>query len=182
MPDNFKVEPLGKKHDRAAFSCGEDSLDQYLKNQAGQAVGKNLAAVFALTPDGARVAGYYTLSPYAGKLDEIPEELSRKLTRMQEVPATLLGRLARSVEFRGQGIGEILLVDALRKAFRNSTRVASWAVIVDAKDGKSAEFYKRYGFIPFPTRPNRLFLPMTSIQKMFKEEEQGSQSAGSINS
>src|SRR6516162_10573358 len=162
------MEPLGKYHDRAAFSCGKESLDQYLKTQAGQATSKNLAAVFVLTPDGRKIAGYYTLSSYAVKLDEIPEEISRKLTRTQEVPATLLGRLARSVEFRGQGIGEILLVDALKKAFRNSTHVASWAVIVDAKDEEAAEFYKRYGFISFPSRANRLFLPMTSIQKTFR--------------
>jgi ribosomal protein S18 acetylase RimI-like enzyme len=168
LPDDFKIEPLSKKHDRAAFSCGKDSLDQYLKNQAGQAVGKNLAAAFVLTPDGRKVAGYYTLSSYAVQLDEIPEEIARKLTRVQEVPATLLGRLARSVEFRGQGIGEILLVDALRKAFQNSKHVASWAVIVDAKDEEAAGFYKRYGFISFLGRPNRLFLPMTSIQKMFR--------------
>ena len=168
MPDNFKIEPLGKKHDRAAFFCGKDSLDQYLKSQAGQAVGKNLTAVFVLTPDGRRIAGYYTLSSYAVKLDEIPEEIARKLTRMQEIPATLLGRLARSVEFRGQGIGETLLVDALKKALQNSTHVASSAVIVEAKDEEATEFYKRYGFISFPSRPNRLFLPMTSIQEMFR--------------
>ena len=168
MSDNFKIEPLGKKHDRAAFFCGKDSLDQYLKNQAGQAVGKNLTAVFVLTPDGKTIAGYYTLSSYAVKLDEIPEDIAKKLTRMQEIPATLLGRLARSVEFRGQGIGETLLVDALKQALQNSTHVASWAVIVDAKDEEAAEFYQRYGFISFPSRPNRLFLPMTSIQRMFR--------------
>ena len=166
MPD--KIEPLGNKHNRAAFFCGKDSLDQYLKNQAGQAVGKNLTAVFVLTPDGKKIAGYYTLSSYAVKLDEIPEDMAKKLTRMQEIPATLLGRLARSVEFRGQGIGETLLVDALKKALQNSTHVASWAVIVDAKDEEATEFYKRYGFISFPSRPNRLFLPMTSIQRMFR--------------
>jgi predicted GNAT family N-acyltransferase len=170
LPDNFKIEPLGKNHDRAAFSCGKESLDQYLKNQAGQSVGKNLAAVFILTPDGKKIAGYYTLSSYAVKLDEIPEEIAKKLTRMEEIPATLLGRLARSVEFRGQGIGGVLLVDALRKALQNSSHVASWAVVVDAIDEEAAEFYKRYGFIPFPNKPNRLFLPMNSLQKMFREE------------
>jgi len=170
LSDNLKIEPLGKKHDRAAFSCGNDSLDQYLKNQAGQAVDKNLAAVFVLTSDGKKIAGYYTLSSYAVNLDEIPEEIARRLTRIQEVPATLLGRLARSVEFRGQGVGEILLVDALKRAVQNRMHVASWAVIVDAKDAEAAEFYKRYGFIPFPTRPDRLFLPMASIQNLFKEE------------
>ena len=170
MPDHFKIEPLGKNHDRAAFSCGNESLDQYLKNQAGQAAGKNLAAVFILTPDGKKIAGYYTLSSYAVKFDEIPEEIAKKLTRMREVPATLLGRVARSVEFRGQGIGVVLLVDALKRALQNSAQVASWAVIVDAIDEEAAEFYKRYAFVPFPNQANRLFLPMSSIQKMFREE------------
>jgi len=126
-----------------------------------------LAAVFILTPDGKKIAGYYTLSSYVVKLDEIPEEIAKKLTRMQEIPATLLGRLARSIEFRGQGIGEILLVDALKRALQNSAHVASWAVIVDAKDERTAEFYKHYGFVPFPSKPNRLFLPMRSVHKMF---------------
>jgi predicted GNAT family N-acyltransferase len=171
LPDTFKIEPFGKNHDRAAFSCGKQSLDQYLKDQAGQAVGKNLAAVFILTADGKKIAGYYTLSSYAVKLDEIPEEIARKLTRMPEIPATLLGRLARSIEFRGQGIGGILLVDALKKALENSAHVASWAVVVDAIDEEAEEFYRRYGFLPFPNKPNRLFLPMNSIQKMFREEE-----------
>ena len=169
MHDHFKIEPLGKNHDRAAFSCGTESLDQYLKNQAGQAVGRNLAAVFVLTPDGTTIAGYYTLSSYAVKLDEIPEEIGKKLTRMPEIPATLLGRLARSVKFQRQGIGGILLVDALKRTLQNSAHVASWAVIVDAIDDEAMEFYKRYGFILFPNRPNRLFLPMKSVQTMFRD-------------
>ena len=169
MPDNFKIEPLGKSHDRAAFFCGKESLDQYLRTQAGQAAGKNLAAVFVLTPDGKRIAGYYTLSSYAVRVDEIPEEIAKKLTRMREVPATLLGPLARSTEFRRQGIGGILLVDALKRALQNSAHVASWAVIVDAIDEEATEFYKRYGFIPFPNQLNRLFLPMSSIQKISQD-------------
>jgi predicted GNAT family N-acyltransferase len=179
LSDNFKIEPLGEHHDRAAFSCGKATLDQYLIDQAGQAVRKNLAAIFILTPDGKKIAGYYTLSSYTVKLDEIPEGIAKKLTRMQEIPATLLGRLARNIEFRGQGIGEVLLADALKKALRNSAHVASWAVIVDAKDEEAVEFYRRYGFVPLPSRPNRLFLPMTSIHKMFPQEAEEASATGS---
>lgn len=141
-----------------------------MRNQAGQAVAKNLAAVFLLTPDGKKIAGYYTLSSYTVKLDEIPERIAKRLTRMQEIPATLLGRLARSIEFRGQGIGAVLLVDALKRALQNSTHVGSWAVVVDAKDAKATEFYRHYGFVALPSKPNRLFLPMTSLHKMFPQE------------
>ena len=169
MPDNFRIEPLGKDHDRAAFSCGKDPLDQYLRTQAGQASDRNLAAIFILTPDGKKIAGYYTLSSYAVILDELPQEIAKRLTRMREVPATLLGRLARSIEFRGQGMGEILLVNALKRAFQSSEHVASWAVIVDAKDQEAIEFYQPYGFIQFPNKPNRMFLPMKTIRTMFPQ-------------
>ncbi len=169
MDGAFKIEPLGSNHDRAAFACGKQPLDNYLKTQARRAIEKNLAAVFVYT-DGAKIAGYYTLSSFAVKLDEIPEALAKKLTRMPLLPATLIGRLARSIEFRGKGIGEILLIDALKKAYRNSEEVASWAVIVDAKDAEAVAFYKRFGFVEFPTVEGRMFLPMISVAELFVDD------------
>jgi len=162
----FYIEPLGAKHNRAAFSCGVSPLDKYLQTQASQDLKKRLAAVYVLTPDGSTIAGYYTLSAFSVRLDKIPEEIARKLTRMPEVPATLVGRLAGSSAFRGQGVGEILLTDALKRSLAGSKHVASWTVIVDAKDANALAFYKKYGFIELPTTPNRLFLPMETIAKL----------------
>lgn len=122
---------------------------------------KNLAAVFVLT-QGTTIAGFYTLSQYAIKLDEIPEEIKKKLTRMPLVPATLIGRLARDVNFQGKGIGEILLADAVQRAFRISREAASWAIIVDSKNDNATKFYQKFGFLTLPTNPTRLFLPMES--------------------
>jgi GNAT superfamily N-acetyltransferase len=167
LSDDFRIEPLGDKHDRAAFSCGKAPLDQYIRTQAAPAVEKNLAAVFILTPDGVKIAGYYTLSAYVIKLDEIPEAIAKKLTRMREVPATLIGRFATHIDLRGKGLGKVLLADALKKALENSVHVASLAVVVDAKDNEAAEFYKKYGFIPVPCGANRLFLPMDTVRKLF---------------
>lgn len=127
---------------------------------------KQLTAVYVLTPDGKAIAGYYTLSAYSVGLDKIPEEIAKKLTRMPEVPATLIGRLARSTAYKGQGIGEILLMDALKRSLATSAHVASWAVVVDAKDENAIVFYKKYGFMEIPAFPNRLFLPMATIAKL----------------
>jgi len=160
------IEPLRASHDRAAFSCGVPPLGKYLQTQASQDMKKRLAAVYVLTPEGKTIAGYYTLSAYSVRLDKIPEEIARKLTRMPEVPATLVGRLARSSAFRGQGIGEILLADALKRSLANSTHVASWTVMVDAKDANAVAFYKKYGFIEIPATPSRLFLPMETIAEL----------------
>ena len=168
----FTFEPLDKtKHDRAAFFCEHEPLNRYLREQASQDVKKRVAAVYVLTPDGKTVAGYYTLSQYAIDAGSLPPEATRKLhvPKYEKLPATLLGRLARSREFRGMGIGEMLLVDALRRSLIHSRHIASLAVLVDAKDEKAVAFYRSYGFVVLPGHPNRLFVPMQSIQQIFPE-------------
>lgn len=166
----FRFEPLAARHDRAAFSCEDERLNLYLRQQAGQDVRKRVAAVYVLTPDGKTIAGYYTLSQYAIDAGELPEELAKQLhvPKYDKRPATLLGRLARSEEFKGSGVGEILLVDALKRALEHSRKIASLAVLVDAKDEKGANFYRRYGFIDLPDHPNRLFIPMKTVEQSFE--------------
>jgi predicted GNAT family N-acyltransferase len=163
----LRFELLGPAHHRAAFSCGVEALDTYLRKQAAQDVKKRVALAFVLTPDGETVAGYYTLSQYAVELGAIPDQIAAKLPKYPFVPATLIGRLAVSNEFRGQGLGKLLLMDALNRCLGGSKQVASAAVIVDAKDDRTAAFYKKYGFIELPKIPNRLFLPMATIEKLF---------------
>jgi predicted GNAT family N-acyltransferase len=102
-------------------------------------------------------------------LDSVPEDLARKLTRHSEVPATLIGRLARSNAVNyGFRLGPMLLMDALHRSFIHSQEIASWAVLVDAKDEKARNFYQEFGFIDIPRVPNRLFLPTGTIAKMFR--------------
>jgi predicted GNAT family N-acyltransferase len=128
-------------------------------------VKKHVAVAFVLTPDDKTVAGFYTLSQYAVELDVIPEEIARKLPKYSHIPATLLGRLAVSTSFRGQRLGEILLLDALKRSLHGSRQLASFAVMVDAKDDSAMAFYKKYGFLELPKVANRLFLPMGMIEK-----------------
>ena len=163
----FRLEPLAKQHDRTAFSCGVKALDQYLQRQATQDVKKHVAVVFVLTPDGATIAGFYTLSQFAVELDVIPEEIARKLPKFPQVPATLLGRLAVDANFHGRGLGETLLMDALYRCLIGSRQLGSAAVIVDAKDQTAVAFYRKYGFLELPKVAHRLFLPMGTIEQMF---------------
>lgn len=130
---------------------------------------KRVAAVYILTPDGKTIAGYYTLSQFAMDAGKLPEDLARKLRvpKYDKLPATLLGRLARAQEFRGSGIGELLLMGALKTALDHSRNIASLAVVVDAKDDRARAFYLRYGFIAFPDHPQRLFIPMQTLEDLF---------------
>ena len=164
----YRVEVLGKQHDRAQFSCGKAPLDHYLREQAGQDARKRIAVpfVFCEGKDNT-VLGYYTLSAIGVDIGAWPDNIAKKLPRYPVIPATLLGRLALEERLQGKGAGEYLLMDALHRSLQTSRQVASFAVIVDAKDEHAAFFYRHYEFIPFADEPGRLYLPMAVIEMLF---------------
>lgn len=120
-----------------------------------------------MTANGKAIAGFYTLSQYAILSSEISETISRKLPKYGPIPATLIGRLARHTARRKTGVGDLLLADALRRCLEISKQVASWAVVVGAKNESGTAFYKKWGFETFPSHPLKLFLPTKTIEKMF---------------
>lgn len=166
--ESYEIESLQDRHERTAFHSSVAALDNYLQKQAGQDVKKRVAAVFVATPDSKTIAGFYTLSAHTFDLGDLPADIAKKLPRYSLLPATLLGRLAVSTNFRGMGVGEILLMDALKRALDATRQVASMAVVVDAKDDQAAAFYRRYDFLPLPSHPRRLFLLMKSIPRLFQ--------------
>ena len=148
-----------------------EPLDRYLKQQASQDAKKRAAVPYVLVSEDNRIAGYYTLSSDNIRADDLPLELVKqlKLPRYPVIGATLIGWLARDLSFRGKGIGELLLVDALKMALAMSRKIASAAVVVDAKDANAHQFYTEFGSLGFPDTVNRLFLPMQTIEKLFPE-------------
>jgi GNAT superfamily N-acetyltransferase len=167
-PRRYRVQALGKQHERIGFSCGVDALDRYLREQAGQDARKRVAAPFVLCEGRSNsVLGYYTLSALGIDVGAWPANVASKLPKYPVVPATLLGRLAVDLRLRGKGAGEHLLMDALHRALEASREVASVAVVVDAKNESTAAFYRRYGFIPFADEEYRLFLPMATVERLF---------------
>jgi GNAT superfamily N-acetyltransferase len=161
----YRFEPLGRQHDRAAFSCGDEALDRYLRHNARQHMAKNVAQVFVLVhPPTNQLAGFYTLSAFSVRATELPEAVARQLPRYPMIPATMLGRLAVDQQYRAQGIGGVLLLNALRRAREASRSVASVAVIVDAKNDQARSFYEHYDFQRFISNAYRLFLPMGAIR------------------
>lgn len=163
---DYLIEPLGPHHDRSAFCCGVESLDTYFQRQAGQDARKYVAAPFVLVDTSSgKVAGYYTLSAMSISISDLPPQITKKLPKYPVLPATLLGRLAVEQNYQGKGLGERLLMDALHRSWQ--TEIATMAVVVDAIDESACSFYQRYQFTRLSNYPNRLFLPMATIAKLF---------------
>lgn len=152
------IEPLGKQHDRAAFSCGQPELDDWFKRRASQDDRRNIARIFVAADNALGVVGFYSLSSFTLSLDIVPEEIARKLPKYNAIPAALIGRLARDTRVRGQGTGDLLLADAVRRILAASKTLAVSAIVVDAKDQRAIDFYKEFGFQGFPLQPERMFL------------------------
>ncbi|MGQ0664249.1 MAG: GNAT family N-acetyltransferase [Pseudomonadota bacterium] len=152
------IEPLGKHHDRAGFSCGQPDLDDWFRRRASQDEKRNVARVFLAVDSELGVVGFYSLGTFALALEDLPQDIARKLPHYDAIPVALIGRLAGDERARGRGIGELLLADAVRRILSAGRSVAVFAIVVDAKDERARAFYQAFGFTPFPTRPGRLFL------------------------
>jgi ribosomal protein S18 acetylase RimI-like enzyme len=166
---NYLTVALDSSHNKKNFNCGKQLLDDYLHKQAKQDVKRKLSACFVLIEnESKRIKGYYTLSSTAIQKDLLPEEITKKLPpNYKNLPATLLGRLAVDNSFQGQGLGELLLIDALKRSYDTSvTSVASMAVIVDPLDDAAIKFYKKYGFILLPDS-GKMFIAMDTISTLF---------------
>jgi len=103
-------------HDRKSFSCGNDSLDNYLLKCAGQDNRKRIAVSYVFSDQNKKkIAGYYTLSATGIELIALPETIQKKLPSYPCLPATLIGRLAIDQAYKRRGLGELILIDAMNE-------------------------------------------------------------------
>jgi predicted GNAT family N-acyltransferase len=167
LPDGYRIEPL-TDHDRETFVCGKDTLDRYLKNQASQDRKRDLARCFVLVHENQpkRILGYYTLSSAAIKSDTLPE--GHRLP-YKEIPALILGRLARDVSQRGTGMGSQLMEHVLRECERVAKEIGVHLLIVDALDDEAFAYYQAWSFEPLEGM--RLFLTIKDIRATLRALE-----------
>jgi ribosomal protein S18 acetylase RimI-like enzyme len=165
---SFKTVALNSAHNKKDFLCGKAPLDNYLHVQVSQDIKRKLSVCFVHTDEKKNVVGYYTLSSDSIPVEILPEAIQKKMPQAyKNLPTTLLGRLAVDKNYRGKGIGELLLIDALKRAHEiSNNQIASMAVIVDPLDEEAIGFYKKYGFIELPDS-GKMFLPMKTIADLF---------------
>ncbi len=125
-------------------------MNEFLRLRARKEMEAGTSACFVMVPEDEPtvIAGYYTLSAATVLRTALPESVTKKLPRYNELPATLLGRLARDLRFKGQQIGERLMASILHRSVRASEEVASWVIVTDLKDENARALYASFGFHP----------------------------------
>jgi GNAT superfamily N-acetyltransferase len=167
----WREEPIDRHHDRKAFDCGSQTLNDYLIRYARQNHETGGAKTFVAVPpqEPARVLGYYSISPGAIEFVRVPGKLTKKLGRY-EVPVFRLGRLAVSLSIQRQGVGSELLLSAGIRAVSAAAKIGGVALAIDAKDAEAAKWYKRFGAMQLLDDPLKLVLPLNVIADAFSRK------------
>lgn len=162
----WTFRPLDRTHNRLNFDCGQQALNDWLRERASQFERRDLSRTFVATqPADSLVCGYYAISTHRVLFENLPLDEHKGLPRL-DVPVVLLGQLAVDRSVQGQGLGSLLLVDALRRAVQISEQVGIRAVEVDAIDEGAKKFYLKFGFRPLLDDPRHLLMPLHEIRKL----------------
>lgn len=162
----WAVTQLDATHHVAAFNCGEASLNSFLQKYAHNNARAGLGRTFvAARPGQTRVLGYFTVSTGSVKFDAIPDHVNNKLPKYP-IPTVHIGRLAVDAQVQGQGLGETLLVEAIRRAAEASNSVGVYAIDVIALHERARKFYLNYSFVEMLDQPLHLFLGMQTARAL----------------
>lgn len=162
-------EPIHKKHDREAFDCGEEALNEFLRRYARKSHDLGGAKTFLAIDDADEtILGFYSLSPASVAYARTPEIVRRGLAR-HDVPGFRLARLAVDRKFQGQGLGGQLLLAAGRRCLAASAEVGGVVLVIDAKNERAAGWYASYGAVPLLDAPLSLLLPLATIEGALKK-------------
>ena len=158
-----RIEPLAKGHDRRAFSCGVEALDLYLRRFARQHADANISRTYVAV-SGSTVHGFYSLAMSGIRRENLPEKYLSRFPNFP-LPVARLARLAVDLNHQRQGLGEMLLADALQRCLHISESIGMLGVIVEAKDERARGWYERYEFERLPDSPLTLWLPTAAIPR-----------------
>ncbi|MGI8687354.1 MAG: GNAT family N-acetyltransferase [Thermomicrobiales bacterium] len=154
------------RHNWRKFRCPNPTFDVYLR-RARKETEHSPAVIYVLNDAAAkRIIGYYSISSTSIARQSFPDEFRGDLQPYAEQPAMLIGRLAVDRDYLGKGYGGNLLIDACRRCLALREHVGFVAVMVDAIDADAARFYRHHEFIPFPSAPDKLFIPIATITKL----------------
>jgi GNAT superfamily N-acetyltransferase len=176
MNDRFRIEAFDpQRHDPQGFSSGVRQVDNFLHKTARKLTkADNLRVFVLLAPDG-RIAGFHALNAHAVHFSDLPPEFARNRPGHGQIPAAFLAMIGRDARFHGQGLGALLIADALTRIALAAQSLGIAVVLLDVLDcgdpvrtARRKSLYESYGFKPLPSQPMRLFLPLASLASLIR--------------
>ena len=161
-----RLELLDANHNRNNFDCGSEALNQYLQRTARQHNQKGISRTLVLvdTERPQIVIGFFTLALCEISTRILPSKWAKKYPTI--VAGVKLARLAVDKSYQRQGIGKILMIEAMKKALIIADNAGVIGLFVDAKDEVAKSYYNRYGFVELKDHPLKMFLPLATVREI----------------
>ena len=161
------------KHDRSAFACGVEQVDNFFRKTANKLVKADNLRVFVMTGAEGQVIGFYAINAHKIDYSELPAKYARSRPGHGSIPAVYISMIGVDRRFAGQGYGGDLLADCLKRIARVADNLGVSVVILDVLDcgnpeltRKRKRLYVAYGFMPLPSNDLRLFLPLATVRQL----------------
>lgn len=168
------IEPLDPaRHDRAAFFCGVEQVDNFFKRAANKLVAADNLRVFVMTSAAGELIGFYALNAHAVSYADLPGKYARTRPGHGSIPAAYISMIGVDARYQGKGYGGDLLVDALGRIAVAAEQIGVSVVMLDVLDDGSPDrvakrkaLYESYGFAAIPSNPLRLFMPLGTMRTL----------------
>jgi ribosomal protein S18 acetylase RimI-like enzyme len=163
----LRIEPLDRKnHDRAAFRCGVERVDNFLEKTAARQQDADLTRVYVACLDSTNgVVGYYALNSHAIDVTTLPEAIRKNLPSYPTISAIYLSLIGFHSDHQGKGGGTYLMMDAFKKCVEAADIIGSHFLILDALNERAAKLYRELGFVDLPDHHPRMIVKMAVIRK-----------------
>lgn len=165
----LRIEPLDRaRHDRAAFSCGIDRMDNFLKSTAAKQADQDFARTYVVVePPSTRILGYYALCAHAIDIRTLPEPDRKRMPHHDKIPAVYLSMIAVDASAQNRGLGKLLLADVLNRCAAVADKIGCHFIVLDAIDDNAARLYRRIGFhdLPAPGQENRMVMSLAKVRR-----------------
>ena len=132
--NRLRVEPLDRKeHDRAAFTCGQQTLDNYLKRTAARQQDQDLTRIrVGCLDDSRRVISFHALNAHALNISELDNSYRKRFPRYDSIPSAYLSMLGVDLDHQGRGIGSSMMSDAMRQFIGAAGHIGVHFLVLDA--------------------------------------------------
>ena len=173
------IEPFDpERHDRAAFSCGVEQVDNYFQKTANKLAKADNVRLYVMVDPAGTVIGFYALNAHAVHFTDLPGKFARTRPSHGNIPAAYISMIGRDQKFRGGGYGGDLLVDALRRIAVAADAIGVAVVMLDVLDcgdpdrvARRKTLYESYGFQSLASTPLRMFMAVSLVRHLIADED-----------
>lgn len=125
------------------FKCERQEFNDYLYNTANKDHMNNAGKVWLFTTHEKKPIGFVTLA--MSQLSKSFDPYFSSMTTHTNVPALLIGEMARHIDYKGRGIGILVRDWVINKALEVSQEIGCRLIILQAVEDK-IELYSKWGF------------------------------------